>query len=284
MMRELVDTLKQRGIPERTACESVGIGRSTYQYESRRRVSEAERFRARIAELSRQHKRYGYRRITAILRRDGERVNHKRVWRVWREEGLSLPRRRPRKRRTQDRQPLPTRAEYRGHVWTYDFAYDRTERGRVLKLLVVLDEYTRECHSIRVGYSLDSESVMETLEGLFEHHGTPAHIRSDNGGEFIAGRLKKWLEVQGTRTVYIEPGRPWENGYGESFIGKLRDECLNEEVFYNERYAQAVVEAWRREYNQERPHSSLGYRTPAQVARGGVVAGRSVREGARLTS
>ncbi len=195
-----------------------------------------------------------------------------------------MPRRRPKKRRHQE-QALPTRAEYRGHVWTYDFVFDRTKSNRVLKMLVVLDEYTRECHRIRVGYGLDSEAVIETLEGLFELYEAPKHLRSDNGAEFIADRLKEWLAEQGTETVYIEPGHPWENGYGESFIGKLRDECLNEEVFYNQRYAQAVVESWRRQYNEERPHSSLGYRTPAEVARDGVVVVNiSTGENAELTS
>jgi putative transposase len=279
--RELVGALKERGVSERAACKSVGLSRSTHQYGSRRRAPDG--LRGRVVELSRKHKRYGYRRITAMLRRSGESVNHKRVWRVWKAEGLSLPRRRPKKRRLQ-KQALPTRAEHRGHVWTYDLVYDRTEKGRVLKMLVVLDEYTRECHRIRVEYGLDSEAVIETLEGLFELHGAPKHLRSDNGGEFIADRLKEWLAEQGTETAYIEPGHPWENGYGESFIGKLRDECLNEDVFYNHRYAQAVVESWRRQYNEERPHSSLGYRTPAEVARDRVVVvDISTGEGAKLT-
>ncbi len=152
-------------------------------------------------------------------------------------------------------------------------------------MLVVLDEYTRECHEIRVGYSLDSSRVIEVLSELVELHGAPGHLRSDNGGEFIAEMVKGWVAERGTETVYIEPGHPRENGYGESFNGKFRDECLNEEVFYNQRYAQAVVETWRREYNEERPHSSLGYRTPAEVARdGAVVAHKSPGEGAGLTS
>ncbi len=207
------------------------------------------------------------------------------MWRVWKGEGLSLPRRRPKKRCSAPKRQLPQGAEYRGHVWTYDFVYDRTESNRVLKMLVVLDEYTRECHRIRVEYGLDSEAVVETLSELFELHGEPKHLRSDNGGEFIAEKVKEWLAMSGTQTVYIEPGHPWENGYCESFNGKLRDECLNEEVFYNQRYAQVVIEKWRRQYNEERPHSSLGYRTPAEVARDSVVvAGASIQEAARLTS
>ncbi len=281
--RELASELVAGGVSERAACEAVGLHRSTYRYSGR--GEQSGELRERIVELAREHKRYGYRRIAAMLRRNGERVNHKRVWRIWQQERLSLPRRRQRKRPAQQKQGLPTRAEYRGHVWTYDSAYDRTEGGRVLKLLVVLDEYTRECHRIRAEYSLDTEGVVETLSELFGLHGAPQHLRSDNGGEFVASRLKEWLKEQGTETIYIEPGHPWENGYGESFIGKFRDECLNEEVFYNQRYAQAVIETWRQGYNTERPHSSLGYRTPAEVARDGVVAaGISPREGVGLTS
>lgn len=162
---------------------------------------------------------------------------------------------------------MPTKAIYRGHVWTYDFVFDRTERNQKLKMLVVLDEYTRECHRIRVDRYLNSEAVIETLGELFRVYGAPKYLRSDNGGEFIAGKLKVWLEQRGTETMYIEPGHPWENGYAESFNGKLRDECLNQEVFWNARHAQVVVELWRQHYNEKRPHSSLGYRTPAEMAR-----------------
>jgi len=161
---------------------------------------------------------------------------------------------------------MPARAEYRGHVWTYDFLFDRSEKGQLLKMLTVLDEYTRECHAIRVGLGLDSEAVIETLSELFGLHRAPRYLRSDNGGEFIAHKLREWLAEHGTETIHIEPGHPWENGYAESFNGKFRDECLNEEVFWNERHAQVIVERWRTHYNEERPHSSLGYRTPSEVA------------------
>jgi transposase InsO family protein len=280
--REIVSELVDRGVSERTACKAVGLNRSTYRYKGNG-FKGSEVLKSRIVELSNQHRRYGYRRITAILRRD-ERVNHKRVWRLWKAQGLSLPRRRPKKRHNGPKTELPIRAEHRGQVWTYDFVYDRTETNQVLKLLVVLDEYTRECHRIRVEYNLDGEAVIETLRELFEEHGAPKYVRSDNGGEFIADKVKAWFETEGTQTVYIEPGHPWENPYCESFNGKLRDECLNEEVFYNARYAQVVIEAWRRAYNTERPHSSLGYRTPAEVAQDSVVAGVSSGEGAGLTS
>ena len=265
--RRLVAELVARGVSERLACRTVGLGRSTYRYRARGRRTDEDRLRGLVVELARRHPRYGYRRITAVLRRRGQPVNHKRVWRLWREAGLSLPRKRPRKaRRPPAADTVPTRATHRGHVWTYDFAFDRTEDGRPLKLLAVLDEHTRECHRIRVGRRLDAAAVLETLAETFAAYGPPAHLRSDNGGEFIAGRVQAWLQEQGTQTLFIAPGHPWENGYAESFIGKLRDECLNAEVFWSERHTQAVVEQWRRAYNEARPHSALGYRTPAEAA------------------
>lgn len=269
--REIVSELMERGISEGTACRAVGVNRSSYQYKPKDSASgqEGVRIRKAVIELAHKHRRYGYRRVTALLRRRGDKVNHKRIWRIWRSEGLSLPRRRPGKRRANRVVAHPTKAEYRGHVWTYDFLFDRSEKGQQLKMLTVLDEYTRECHRIKVavnGAGLDSEAVIETLAELFELHGAPAYLRSDNGGEFIAHRLGEWLVEQGTSTIHIEPGHPWENGYGESFNGKFRDECLNEEVFWNWRHAQVIVEGWRRHYNEERPHSSLGYRTPSEVA------------------
>jgi transposase InsO family protein len=263
--RELVVAMTARGVSERAACRAVGLTRSSQRYQPHDK-GERHRLAREVVALAQQHPRYGYRRITALLRRRGERVNHKRVWAIWTAERLSLPRRRPRKRRDPARADRPTTATHRNHVWTYDFLFDRTERGQTLKILTVLDEYTRECHAIRVGRRLDSGAVVDTLAGLFRWQGVPAYLRSDNGGEFIAARLAIWLARQGTRTLHIEPGHPWENGYAESFNGKFRDECLNAEVFWHERQAQAVVERWRQHYNEERPHSALGYRTPAEVA------------------
>jgi transposase InsO family protein len=262
-----VAELVERGISERLACRLVGVHRSSYRYPTPAGPATEIALRATIRDLARAHPRYGYRRITALLRRQGEVVNPKHVGRIWREEGLVLPRKRPRKRRRGESGELPTRATYRGHVWTYDFIFDRTERGQTLKMLVVLDEFSRECHRIEVGRRLDSAAVIATLEELFAEHGAPAFLRSDNGGEFIAEQLKAWLAQRGTGTIYIEPGHPWENGVAESFNGKFRDECLSREVFWGEAHAQVIVERWRREYNEERPHSALGYRTPAEVAR-----------------
>jgi len=171
---------------------------------------------------------------------------------------------------------LPTQATHRGHVWTYDFVFDRTERRGVLKMLVVLDEYTRECLAIKVGQRLGSEGVLATLDDLFRQHGAPEYLRSDNGGEFIATQLQEWLARRGTKTAYVEPGCPWQNGYAESFIGKFRDECLNEGVFWSEKHAQVVVERWRRDYNEQRPHSALGYQTPSEVALGAWLMSQAV--------
>jgi len=262
MVAELVD----RGISERQACQTVGLRRSSYRYQARPTSERDQQLRQEIVALAQRHRRYGYRRITAVLRRRGERVNPKRVHRIWQTAGLQVPRKRPRKRQAPPAVTRPTRATHRGHVWTLDFVFDRTERGRVLKLLVVLDEYTRECHRIVVGYRLDSRDVVNLLTALVAEHGTPEHLRSDNGGEFIADGVGQWLAEQHSQAIAIAPGHPWENGYAESFIGKLRDECLNAEVFWSARHAQVVVEWWRRAYNEERPHSSLNYRTPAEAA------------------
>ena len=264
-LRLLARELQAQGLSERAACRVLGLGRSSCRYQAHEDAPRAD-VRARVVALARAYRRYGYRRVTALLRRDGMVVNHKRVWAIWREERLSLPRRRQRRRSGTPPAQRPATAERRNQVWTYDFLFDRTERGQVLKLLTVVDEYTRECHAIRVERRLDSVAVIDTLAALVAQHGAPAYVRSDNGGEFIAARVTDWLTRQGSTTVHIAPGHPWENGFIESFNGKLRDECLNEEVFWHERHAKVVIEAWRRQYNEERPHSALGYRTPAEAA------------------
>lgn len=251
--------------PERQGCELVGVSRSVARYEPQEREGEAD-LRSRIRGLSRRHKRYGYRFVTELLRREGQIVNHKRVYRLWKEEGLALPRKRPKRRRAGETVEVVNKATYRDHVWTYDFVEDRTDKGNKLRMLNVMDEYTRECLAIRVERSIDSFKVRDTLNWLFLTRGVPAHIRSDNGPEFIAKTLKDWLAESGCKTIYIEPGSPWENPYIESFNGKFRDECLNREIFTTAREAQEVVERWRREYNEFRPHSSLGYMTPSEFS------------------
>jgi putative transposase len=250
---------------ERHACQVAGVSRTGLRYERRERADEGP-LREKIRRLSRRHARYGCRRITALLRREGG-INKKRVHRIWKDEGLSLPRRRPRRRLTGNGGAAVKTPQRPNEVWTYDFVEDRTQRGGRLRLLCVLDEYTRECLQIRVEKSLGSREVIETLEWLFLTRGAPEHVRSDNGPEFIATALKDWLERNGCKTLYIEPGSPWQNAYIESFNGKLRDECLNREVFGNGQDARLVIERWRKEYNEERPHSALGYVAPAEFAR-----------------
>jgi transposase InsO family protein len=222
--------------------------------------------RERIKELADKHKRYGYRRIADRLRKEGWPVNVKRVHRLWKDEGLRVKRKPRRRRALGPSAGVAHKAERPNDVWCYDFIEDRTERGGKLRMLTVLDEFTRQSHAIRVGRSLGSRQVIDILEWLFLLHGAPRHLRSDNGPEFIAKALRAWLEGRGATTLYIEPGCPWQNPYIESFHDKLRDECLNMHLFTDVRNAQDVVEAWRKEYNEQRPHSSLNYMTPAEFA------------------
>jgi len=250
---------------ERKSCRLAGVSRSAFRHERRRRADEV-RLVARVLELSRGHPRYGYRRVHALLRREGWTVNEKRVHRVRKQEGLSLALRRPKRRAYGPRGETLHKATHTGHVWSYDFLDDRTVNGNKLRVLTVLDEFTRECMAIRVERSLPARKVIETLEWLFLLHGAPEHIRSDNGPEFVAKAVQEFVSRRGCRTLYITPGSPWENGHVESFHGKLRDECLNRELFLSGREAQLIVEDWRVEYNQHRPHSSLGYQTPAEFA------------------
>ena len=222
--------------------------------------------RERIRTLAGKHGRYGYRRIAALLRREGKTVNTKRVHRLWKAEGLSLPQRRPRRRQYGPKSEIVRKAEHPKHVWTYDILEDRTESGNKLRILTVLDEYTKESLGICVGRSISAKTVVENLKWVFASRGIPEYIRSDNGPEFIATAVRSWLDESGCKTIYIEPGSPWENPYIESFNGKLRDECLNREIFRNTIEAQIVIENWREEYNRYRPHSSLGYLTPEEFA------------------
>lgn len=241
--------------------------RST-QRRAPQRSREEERLIAEMVELASEYGRYGYRRITAMLRQRGWRVNHKRVERLWRLEGLKVPQKQPKRRRLwlNDGSCVRHRPQRKNDVWSYDFVQARTAEGRPLRMLTLLDEYTRECLAIRVERRLSSEEVLETLAELFLARGVPAHLRSDNGPEFVARALRQWLARLQVQTLYIEPGSPWENGYIESFNGKLRDELLNLEIFDTLREAQVLVERWRVEYNTRRPHSSLGYRPPAPEA------------------
>jgi len=264
--RAVVHDLVSRGrCSERRACALVGAARMTVRYRRRMRSDEPA-LRRRIQQLARKHPRYGMRRVLALLRREAWRVNRKRVHRLWKAEGLQRRRKRTRKRACGPTPGLPVQAAHPGHVWSYDFIEDRTERGGKLRMLNVLDEYTRECHHIRVDRSIGAAKVIASLEWLFLLHGAPQYLRSDNGPELIAKALQKWLAERGAKTLYITPGSPWENPYIESFNDKFRDECLNMHVFLDGRHAQQVVETWRTHYNEERPHSSLNYLTPEEFA------------------
>ncbi len=251
---------------ERKSCDVVGISRSTLRYTCQVKPDEGFLV-ARIRELAHKNRRYGYRRIKILLEREGLFVNIKRVHRIWKREGLPLKRKRPKRRVQAKKGDVIRKAEHANHVWSYDIVIDSTQRGNMIKMLTVLDEYTRESLLIRVGGRLDSIDVAETLSMLFMKRGVPAHIRSDNGSEFIANHLKEWLAEKKCGTIFIEPGSPWENPYIESFNGKLRDECLNMNVFENVKQAREITSQWREEYNEIRPHSSLSYLTPKEFAR-----------------
>jgi putative transposase len=252
------------GVPERRACRVLGQHRSTQRKPPSAPDDEAA-LTADIIALATRYGRYGYRRITALLRQAGWRVNRKRVERLWRREGLKVPRKQPKKGRLWlgDGSCLRLRPEHPNHVWSYDFVEDRTHDGRKYRMLNVIDEFTRECLAIRVGRKLNSVDVVDLLSDLFILRGVPGHVRSDNGPEFIAKAVRAWIAAVGATTAYIEPGSPWENGYCESFNSKLRDELLDGEVFYSLAEAKVVIESWRRHYNSNRPHSALGYRPPA---------------------
>jgi len=218
-----------------------------------------------IGALATQYGRYGYKRVTGLLREAGWKVNKKRVERIWRREGLKVPARQPKRGRLwkNDGSCIRLKPERPNHVWAYDFVADRTHEGKAYRMRTVIDEYTRECLAIVVGRKINSHDVLYTLADLFIRRGIPAHIRSDNGPEFCAKAIREWLGRLGVRTLFIEPGSPWENGYIESFIGKLRDELLNREIFYTLKEATILIEQWRRHYNGVRPHSALIYRPPA---------------------
>jgi putative transposase len=255
------------GISERRACLVLRQHRSTQRKMPTTPDDEAA-LRVDIIALARQYGRYGYRRITALLRQAGWTVNKKRVERIWRCEGLKVPQKQPKRSRLwlNDGSCVRLRPRHPNHVWSYDFVSNRTHDGRAFRMLCVIDEFTRECVAIRVARKLKATDVIDVLADLFILRGIPTHIRSDNGPEFVATALREWIAAVGANAAYIEPGSPWENGYIESFDGKLRDELLNGEIFYTLNEAKIVIEDWRRHYNTVRPHSSLGYRPPAPEA------------------
>jgi putative transposase len=244
------------------ACALLTVARSGLRYEPKRRRRDAP-VQQRMRELSAQYPRYGYRRIRIFLAREGKTMSTDRAHRLWRAAGLQLPRRRPRRRVATSR-PRPTPATGPNQVWAYDFVFDHCANGQRLKCLTVVDEWTRECLAIDVAGSIRSGRVIEVLARLVSVHGAPRYLRSDNGPEFVATAVLKWLLSEGIEAAHIAPGKPWQNGTDESFNGRFRDECLNLEWFRNRVEAAVVIERWRCEYNEVRPHSSLGYLTPSE--------------------
>lgn len=256
--------IEVHGVTERRACRALSVHRTAYRYESVRLPDEDE-IRAAVIETACNYGRVGYRMVTAMLRNQGILINHKRVERIWREEGLKLPKKQIKKRRLwlSDGNCVRLRAEHKNHVWSYDFVEDRTMDGRKIRILNILDEFTHECLVAVPRRSWRNNDVIEVLAGLMLLHGTPEYLRSDNGTEFTAKKIRAWLQNAGVITAYIEPGSPWENGYCESFNARMRDEFLNAELFGNMYEAKVLLERWVRYYNQVRPHSSLGGRPPA---------------------
>src|SRR5215207_1999435 len=268
--RAAVEHVRRRlDVSESLACRAIGQPRSTQRYVGRPKAEWDRWLVERMVGLSRENPRYGYRRVWALLRREGWLVNKKRVHRLWREEGLKVPGGKQRKRLRlaeggSENGCIRKRAGHKDHVWSYDFVMDETEDGRRLKMMPVVDEYTRECLSIDVERSITAEDVVDTLASLFRSRGEPAFIRSDNGPEFIARAIKRWLDLSGVRTLFIKPGSPWENAYSETFISRFSDEVLKREVFTNLLEAKVLIEDYRSYYNHHRPHSALGYQTPAE--------------------
>lgn len=263
LAKQAVDT---RMCSQRAACRILRLARSTYGYRGRVPSSAEMQMRRRLHELSQKHPRYGYRRIAALLREEGWRVGKRHIQRLRRQEGLRVPPTKRKRVRQGISTGLPTRATHRGHVWTWDFIADATVRGGALRMLTILDEYTRECHVLRADRALRSADVLEWMGKAIQEHGAPEYLRSDNGSEFIAKEVQRWLATNQIKTIYIDPGSPWQNGFVESFHGRFRDECLNREQLWTLTEARVVIEDYRRHYNQFRPHSKLGYQSPARFA------------------
>jgi len=252
-------------VSERTACGLVGLSRTAFRYMPLPRDDEGP-FRGEVVRLACTYGRYGYRTVAAMMRNTGwQRATQQRVKRIWQQEGLKVPDKQTAKGRLwlNDGACLRLRAHCQNHVWSYDFVFVRDAYGRKIRMLTMIDEYTRVCLAIHCATRIGAQEVIEQLADAMLVHGIPQYIRSDNGPEFIAKVLRDWLKEIGVQTAYIELGSPWENGYCESFNGTLRDELLNGEIFYNLKEAKVLVERWRQHYNQVRPHSSLGYKPPA---------------------
>lgn len=256
--RQVVEFIKTRNLSERRGCALTGLNRESHRYRHRRKS--LKKLTEQIRQLAMNHPSFGYRRIWVLLRRDGM----KKAYRLWKQEKLSLPKRRPRKARAKSTVGIMPKAEKANQIWTYDFVFDQSLSGKSLKMLTLIDEYTRECLAVEVGISITSERVRQILQKVCLEKGFPEMLRSDNCSEFIGRAVNNWLAENGIKPLFIEPGKPWQNGKGESFNGKLRDELLSREWFSSVREAQVIIEKWRKFYNEERPHSSLGYLTPTE--------------------
>lgn len=279
--RAAVAFMRAREVSARRACELAGTSRRWLGYAG---VRAADPVLPRLKELAARHPRYGYRRLWAVLRREGHAANVKRVRRLCVLHGLKLSRKARRKRRGVGTGGVPCRAERPNHVWAYDFVHDVCEGGRALRILTVEDEFTRECLAIEVGRRMPASAVGRVLAGLFAERGTPAFVRSDNGPEFVAKALVRMLAEREVACRHIDPGSPWQNGVNERFNGSLRDECLNLETFAHADQARAVCRLYMRQYNEERPHSALGYRTPAEFAARHAAGGEAGAESGKDTS
>jgi putative transposase len=260
--RELAEFLKGQGLSERHSCRVAGLNRATFQYEARPDPNAT--LREQLRRFAQRRPRWGFRRAWDALRRQGEAVNRKRVQRLWKQEKLQVRPRSKRRRKGPPRERIAPVADAPKAVWSLDFVFDALEGGTPLKILTVGDDFTRECLALEAATSIPANRVIGVLARLFAEHGAPRYLRSDNGPEFVAGVLKGWLASTPARTAYIEPGRPWQNGFRESFHGRFRDECRNGALFRSVAEARIVTESYRREYNTERPHQSLGYQTPSE--------------------
>jgi transposase InsO family protein len=263
--RRAVQVVVNWKVSERRACQLVGLARSTFRYQARPRPYE-DWLREKLRAMAQAEPSYGYRFQWALLVAEGHKINVKRIERLWKQEGLTLPRRKKRYKAVGPKGEVKLRPHYKNQVWSYDFAFDGIVDGKPLKILAIIDEYTRELLALQAARSIRSSHVVKALEGLIKTRGTPEFVRSDNGPEFIANRVRLWMAQERIDTIFINPGSPWENPFVESFISTFRLDCLDREWFLSVRDANFVLRRWKDKYNHRRPHSSLGYRTPAQAA------------------
>jgi putative transposase len=264
-----MEKLRDQKLSQRRVCRAMGQPRSTQRYQAQQRNGEV-RLVGRMRELALRHRRYGYRRVAVLLRQEGWRVNRKRVARLWRKEGLKVPPKQVKRGRltdgSSDNASHRKRSERMNQVWSFDFCHDRTSDGGMLKVFSVIDEYTRRCLAMEVGRRMTGTEVVKILEALMALEGVPEHLRCDNGPEFVSSAVRAWVKKAGISALYIAPGSPWENAYAESYHARLRDEMLEREEFATLAEARVLLESWREQYNQQRPHSALRYQTPEAFA------------------